>query len=1316
MAHQDHIVDRLSPRIGSLLPDHIKEEAPIFEAFLESYFEYLESEIITLDTVQELDGVQFEEGTQIATGAFLLEEGTDATAPDIADAKLLQEDSTNPFVEGEYIYGSTSGSVAKIKVINNKVLIVDTISGSGFAIGETITGRDGNRTGTIKTYKENQIVANNRLLDYGDIDQTLETFLNYFQKDFIPSLDLKDTQNKRLTLKNIGSLYKQKGTADSVKFLMRILYGQNAEVKYPIDETIFASESSYAEDRRMNIVMSSGVPKDTDKIIQYNEANPDQIDAEAVIDQVEPLSVINKQYSVSISDTHRGTFQPNRVVSIVDRDGIITYTATVKGIVSDIITTEASTTFGLENEDGDLCLEDGTVGTSTVDGALLFEGSNIGSMYDLNDEIIFTGAKTDTDVVNARATVAGITRGPVEEIYVENGGSGYSAGDIVVFEDGGTEGGGAEGIIAATGDEIILENDTAFDQYEYTAVAGQTTFGGVDSSGNTVRDINGKPTALNGLDIKVFIDGVEQSESIYETKLDRVTFIAPLDGSNNVISPTPSGGEKVEIVSRFSRLVQEDGDPFMLESSDQRIRRVHVTNGGAGYEKIPRVFPGGFLYFDDVTGYTVGELVTGQTSNATGEITRIDTKNKRLVIRRATTHVNTFIANELVLGGSSGTSKTCTLAKVTSGTGGNLFAWSSKIGGVEKLRLTNQGYNFDENAVIGDDSFYNMLIGEPSAATDLSKDTVLTGSTSGATAKVVSFDNQRNLLKFTDRNGTFLEDEKVTYAVGQSFKILKFDPYDARGKFAGEGIINDNFFGEKGYLSNETSNIQDGKLYQTHSYIIKVGESIDKYRSIVKDLVHPSGHIFFGEVAVESVIVQDDRDGRFSVDPDNTLGVQSTTFIPTLVMVLEQTEHILLEDATRDSQNKVLLEESLYQTYNAGTENEITRLIQPVYIEDEAAFEPSFVSERQVTLLFHTTKSELDALAMQIVLDQFNQVTTGLDSTKAFGNETGRTRVESIKKFIDSPTTTKLGNEITQPIAPTLVTHETLLQKSPRLDGAITVLNLSNTPTHGQDGYLTLDDENASSPVGVRPQDQGKVFSYASHIDERLMFEDGAYIQSEEPLNHLMHEPTGRDLGGDLIQFEDATTVEDPPSSGTQVSVAGGRFLLEDDTVPEQIEYFLTERSTELFNPYFYTEANDRLVMEDGGALVHEGLGTGQRLHSFAPIGPSFKTLNKIAFQDTYLISYYLLDESRGSGDAADPDFDNTDEDRIILESGTEGGSGHILLEESKREGLRVDQMNELLGNFYISSFPTHENRKTNIAFSTYVSSTNIKGTTIDSL
>ena len=1265
MAHQDHIVDKLSTRIGSIIPSYIQEEAPIFEAFLESYFEYLESEIITLDTIKALDGVQLEEGTQIETGAFLLEEGTDANAPDIGDAKLLQEDSIDPFIEGEYIVGSISGSVAKIRVINNKVLIVDTVSGSGFAIGETITGRDGKRTGTIKTYKENSIVANNRLLDYGDIDQTLETFLNYFQKDFIPSLDLADTQNKRLTLKNIGTLYKQKGTADSVKFLMRILYGQNAEIKYPIDETVFASTSGYQEDRRMNLVMNSGVPKNTDKVIQYNEVDATLIDAEAVIDQVEILSTANKQYSVSISDTHRGTFQPNKTVSVVDRDGKITYTATVKGIVSDILTTQSSTTFGLESESGDLLLEDGS--------ALLFEGANAGSMYDINDQIIFTGAKSDTGVVNARGTVQGLSRGPIEHIYIENAGSGYSANDIVIFEDDGTEGGGAEAIIAATGDELILENPSAFDQYEFIATAGQTIFGGVDSDGNSVRDITGKPTALNGLDIKVFVDGVEKSIDDYTVKLDRVTFTT---------SPTPSGGERVEIISEFNRVAREDGGVVMMESSDQRIRRVHVTNGGTGYQKLPKVFPGGYLYFSDVSGYTVGELVTGQTSNATGEISRIDTKNKRLVIRRLTTHTGLFQTNELILGGSSSTSKTCTLAKVTAGEGGNLFAWSSRIGKVEKVRLTSQGYNFDEDAVIGDDSHYTMLIDEPSAASDLTKDTVLTGSDSGATAKIISFDNQRNLLKFTDRDGTFMENEKVTYAVGQSFRVLKFDPYDARGKFAGEGIINDNFLSDKGFVSNEVSNIQDSKLYQSHSYVIKVGESIDKYRSVVKDLVHPAGHIFFGEVAVDSVIVQDDRDGRFVVDPDNTLGVQSTTFIPTLVIQLEHTEHILMEDATRDLRNRILLEDG-------------------DYIENEEAFEPTFRSESQSTLLIHTKKTELDSYAMAHVLQQFNEITDGVNKVTAFGIEAGRTRLETFKKFIESTTTTKLGSEISDPIAPTLVTVIRKNQRSPRLDGVVSVLNLSNINTQGQDGYLIQDNlENSSSAIGIRPQDQGKVFSYATHVEERLIFEDGTYIQNEEPLNQLVHEPTKGNFDGERMLMEDGTAAD-------LSMTTSGVILLEDDTVPEQIEYFLTERSTELFNPYFYTENyQDRIVMEDGSPLVNEGLGTGNSLHMFVPLGSTFRSLNKIAYQDTYRISYYLLDESLADGE----------EDRIVLESGTEGGSGHILLEETVRDGMRIDQLNELLGNFYVSSFPTHENRRTNIAFSTYVSSTNITKSHLDSL
>ena len=61
------------------------------------------------------------------------------------------------------------------------------------------------------------------------------------------------------------------------------------------------------------------------------------------------------------------------------------------------------------------------------------------------------------------------------------------------------------------------------------------------------------------------------------------------------------------------------------------------------------------------------------------------------------------------------------------------------------------------------------------------------------------------------------------------------------------------------------------------------------------------------------------------------------------------------------------------------------------------------------------------------------------------------------------------------------------------------------------------------------------------------MFEDGAYIQSEELLESYAELPY-RDLGGDLIQFEDA---QQSKIIFWNSSFSCRRRLLEDDTVPE---------------------------------------------------------------------------------------------------------------------------------------------------------------------
>lgn len=1256
MAFENHIVDRLSTRISGLLPEHIREDSPIFEMFIEAYFEYLESEIITLSSKGDLEGIRLEDGTSESAAAVLIETGTASSEPDVDTSRILHESDVEPFQVGEYIYGEKSGSVAKIKVINGLTLIVDTISGTGFSIDETIKGRDGNQSGVVKTYKENSVVANNRLLDYSDIDQTLETFLSYFQKDFIPSLDLKDTQNPRLTLKNIGSLYKQKGTADSVKFLMRLLYGEDAEIKYPIDETAFASESGYNEERRLSITMNLGAtPKATDKIVQYNDNDPTLIDAEAIVENAYITDADEREYSLSISLTHRGEFVKNKIATLIDRDGVTNYQGTIKGIVASIDSDNGSIYFRNEDNNGDLLTEDG-------DG-LLMETTSIGSMYELQDVIDFNGGKLDTDTLTAKSNVTGVTRGPVEKIYIETGGQTYSPGDIVVFDNESSGGNGAEAIIGATGDELILEDALAFEQYEITATANQTVFGGI-SNGAAVRDDHNKPIAINRFHgtLEVHIDGVVQNQDHYTIANDGITFTT---------NPNLSGGERVEIFTDKSRLLYEDGNEVLLNgyqnspsgsiiSTDQRLRRVQITNPGVGYEKVPSVFPGGYLYFDDISGYQVNETVTGGTSNATSVILRLEPERRRLVVKRSSSDTGIYQAGETITGSNSNTAKALNSEKVSHGTGAKIYAWSSKIGGIEKLTISDQGNRFDADAILDETtSFHNMLITTPSGT--LNKGVTITGSVSNATADVQSFDNIRNILKYKNLNGMFIEDEKVTFESSDSFEILKNDPYTARGKVAGEGLLNDGFLSDKGQISSKTTNIQDSKLYQSHSYIIKVGESINKYRSIVKDLVHPSGHIFFGEVAVKSQILSSGFDGRFDVNEENRMGIVSSTFVPTIIIPSFPTDNVLMEDSPTDGSGesiRVLLEDGHL------LENEDSR--------DNVA-----TTSKETIMMLYTTKAEVDAQ------DMITQLQIAHDVNKTQPGA-GHVNILNRKEFITDALNTKLDTEIGASNRPTHTTFDTFIQKSPRRDGAVTVLNLE---TADNDYYVNNSDVPLTSEFGnvaVRPADSGKVFQFWHPSEEILIHEDGTKILNEEPLNYVRFDPFDRDLHGERILMEDES----------------GSFLLEDDTVPEDREYFVTERSVELDNPFMYYEDNDRMIMEDGNVVVREQ--SGESVHTFVPLGPTFRTLNKIAFQNCFKISYYILDETSGTND----------EDRILMEDGISA----VLSEESVSEGLSIQQLDDYLGTFYIDDLDENARKRTNIAFSSYVNSSNITNSALSAL
>ncbi len=1231
MSHDKYLKDRLSYRIPSLLPEYLRDESPAFESFLKAYFEFLEAEVLVLSSQSDIDSLQLEDGT----GSALYESATVSPSPDEDSSKILYErtssnpdNDADPLEVGEYLVGNTSKSVAKIEVINGNTLYLKSISGNGFGSGETVTGRKSNQTAVVKSYKENSILASNRLLDYSDIDRTTEDFLDYFQQDFMPSIDLALIKNKRLTIKNIQDLYKKKGTAESIQFLMRILYQQDATIRHPIDETIHVGESGYSQQRRMRVTIPAGIPEANDKITQYDASTGSRIEAQAVIENVLVDNATTGLYSLEIMNNHVGTFTEGSTVKILDRDGITTITGTVNGIISDVTT--GSSTYIQHNDDGDILLEDGA-------GLLLETNPNPhGSLYSLNHLINITGSKLDTDTTETKSKVNGLTEGSIKEIMIETPGLNYEAGDMIVFEDG--VGGNAEAIIGSTGDEMLLEGGSIFGHYEITVTAaminnpssGKTFIGGPG-----VKDDNSHYIIFNDNQLDVYVDGILKTPTTdYTWQNDRVVFNSAL-----------SAGQLVELYTEYNRVTYEDGSVIDYNSDDGRIRSILIRDGGR-FTEIPKVFPGGYIYLSSVSGYEVGETVTGGTSSATGTISSIDTENNRLIIKRLSTQTGVFAVGELLTGGTTSTAGAIVQHNVSSGTGAKLFAYSDDIGGVGSINITDQGNHFNEDGLVSSSSYFNILIKTPSA--NLLRDLVITGTLSGTTAKVVSYDADRHILTYRDLDGQFYDNEKVTFNSSDSFYTIKGNNFNGRGLYAGEGIIEEQIVGDYGTLNANASRVQDGLLYQTHSYVVKVGESINKWRGIVKDLLHPAGHVVFGEVAVKN----------------NVNSAMDSTFRPMIVIPSHPTDNFLLEESTRDLLSNILFEDGNF-------------------MESEDTRDTTGYAYKRTIVKLYTLSSEVNSPFT--ILREAGQPVYNTDprtdgSIQSFAMVDGAQTGKGTEMYDSEMRSRHWNINVINSFATVYGT-----QKSPRLDDSMSVLNIANKDYD----WLVVESER-------RPSDQGKIIQINTPVEEDLILEDGGLILDEPVPNYLRYDERKAEDVYHVGEFGERIISED----GSDL------ICLEDATTTLEITHFTTERSIELESGGLYFEDGDRVVSETGQVFIQEDMSE-VGITSYVPFGSTFRSLNTITGQQTYNIAYLFKQENGTASNSG------THGDDIALEDGipfgasdyNSAGSSFLMREDSKPEGLRMQDLTEYYPNMFIPEFENQERKRTNITYSAYIKS-----------
>ena len=94
--------------------------------------------------------------------------------------------------------------------------------------------------------------------EYGDIDRTVDSFVNYFIANYAQDIGYNTVVNKRLLVKRIKDLYEAKGSEISFKILFKLLYDTVVDTSHPYDNVLIASGGTWDQKVSLRIEVTSG--------------------------------------------------------------------------------------------------------------------------------------------------------------------------------------------------------------------------------------------------------------------------------------------------------------------------------------------------------------------------------------------------------------------------------------------------------------------------------------------------------------------------------------------------------------------------------------------------------------------------------------------------------------------------------------------------------------------------------------------------------------------------------------------------------------------------------------------------------------------------------------------------------------------------------------------------------------------------------------------------------------------------------------------------------------------------------------------------
>jgi len=168
-----------------------------------------------------------------------------------------------------------------------------------------------------------ELVQNAR--QYSDIDQTADSFVNYFLNNYAKDLPQSLLVDKGLLIKRIKGLYAAKGGSLSIETLFRVLYDTAALTRYPYDSVLRPSNGKWNQRNSLRVLRTSGNVADIkDRFITFTK---DRVKYTAEVIRVKTLDT--NLYEIFFHAPYPVPFDLNDTISISNATGVI-FTGTLQ--------------------------------------------------------------------------------------------------------------------------------------------------------------------------------------------------------------------------------------------------------------------------------------------------------------------------------------------------------------------------------------------------------------------------------------------------------------------------------------------------------------------------------------------------------------------------------------------------------------------------------------------------------------------------------------------------------------------------------------------------------------------------------------------------------------------------------------------------------------------------------------------------------------------------------------------------------------------------------------------------------------------------